>query len=206
MTVADVMDSLQHPKIVEAFLLSPTFTSKLPAGTKLSLQGNYPIKHAVDPKSVGEAKFTWAIVNASEIVAGAIVNQDLTDDEMDALDKTTAEGDFMTYLEGESIRFVTSTGEIGPEDPNYRIYHLAVEGGAVASAMDMKVIISNGPRSLLVGVDPERGLTFSPTFGTRSDGTVLERSTTLYGALVANAFETVITRDAQASLAAAKAA
>lgn len=215
-TVEDVINNLQHPKIVEAFLLSPVFVTKLPTNVQLFLRPNYPVlgRADIDQAKLEGEKFTWAIVNerrgtnVASIAAGAIVNLAITDDEFDALDKATSASDFVSFFQDGAMHFRANGQDVGPKDPMYRVFTFALEGGAIAHAADLKVILSNGPRWLAVGVQGGR-LTFSRTFGQRSDGKPIAAdrpTTTMYGALVSNAFETVITRDAMASLEAARAA
>jgi len=217
MTVADILDNLQHPKIVDALLLSPVFRSKLPAGTQLVLKPNHPVigRPGLDPAALRGEKFTWAVVNERRDVknpapiSGAFVNTEITDSDFDALDDAVPKGEFKSYIEDGSIYFNVDGKKVGPQDPLFLVFNAALEGGAMASATGMKIIVSNGPRWVVANVDPATGLTISPSYGKRADGSVIAEgrpTTTMYGALVSYAFETVINLDAKASLEAAKAA
>lgn len=213
----DILNNLQHPKIVEAFLRAPAFASKLPTGVVLSLQHNVAVvpKAGIDPAALEGETYTWAVVaegtsgagSSKEIASAAMVDTTLTDDDMDALDAATSSGKFMSYVQDGAMHYrVGSEGdadgrEIGPDDPHYGVYNFALEGGALAHAGGGALILSNGPRWLVVSAD--KGLTFSRTYGQRADRSPVadDRPTTsMYGGLVGNAFEHVITRAQQASL------
>lgn len=215
-TVQDIINNLQHPKVVEAFLLSPVFITKLPAGVQLFLRPHYPVlvREGIDKAKLAGEKYTWAIVhekpgtNLATVVAGALVDESITDEAFDALDVATRAPDFQTVFDGQKVMFRFNGTKITSEHEHYRAFMFALEGGAVSDAAEIKVIISNGPRWLAAGTQEGR-LTFSRTFGSRKTGEPIDAerpTTTMYGGLVGNAFENVITRDAMASLQAARAA
>lgn len=210
----DILNNLQHPKVVEAFLLAPAFTSKLPSGVKLSLRHNVPItpKPGIDPSALEGEHYTWAVLATSEgkeeVASAAMVDTNLTDADLDALDTVTESGKFMSYVKDGAMHYRVGGEEeggkeIGPGDAHYNMYNFALEGGALAHASGGALILSNGPRWLVVSA--EKGLTFSRSFGQREDRSPVaaDRPTTsMYGALVGNAFEHVITRAQQAQLVA----
>lgn len=217
--MTDIINNLVHPKVVEAFLVSPTFTTKLPKGIQLFLRPNYPVRardtsNATVVDSLQDEKFTWAIVDeragthTAYVVSGALVEPELTDDEFDALDSAIATGTFRAYLgdDGQPC-FVVEEKEVATDDPRHRIFTLVLNTAGISNAAGIKVILANGPRWVLV--ETAEGLSISRSVGKRADGSVLDPegpNTSMYGGLVSQAFEAVVTRDAFASLQAAKAA
>lgn len=200
----DILNNLQHPKIVEAFLKAPAFASKLPTGLSLVLKHHVPVtpKAGIDPAALEGEHYTWAVIatsegKADEIASAAMVDTSLTDADMDALDAATSSGSFMSYVKDGAMHYRIDKGkEIGPDDPHYAVYNFALEGGALAHAGGGSLILSNGPRWLVVGA--EKGLTFSKSYGQREDRSPVAEdrpTTSMYGGLVGNAFEHAITRD-----------
>lgn len=175
-------------------------------------------------------KYTWAIVDeragthTKYVVAAALVEQDVTDDEFDALDgalapppsssspsspsDTPSASGFRMYLDdAQQPCFLLGTRKVTPSDPQHAFFTWVLNGAAIARAAGLKVILSNGPRWILVETDD--GLSISRSVGKRADGSALDpdgANTSMFGGLVSQAFEAVVTRDAMASLMAAKAA
>ncbi|BEJ11705.1 hypothetical protein CspHIS471_0201650 [Cutaneotrichosporon sp. HIS471] len=218
-TITDVINNLVHPRVVEAFLISPTFTSRLPQGVQLFLRPHFPVTPRADASQeardalIGE-KYTWAIVDERAgthikfVLAAALVDEDITDENFDALDATLAErgGGFRMYMEDEGPCFLLGERKVTPSDPQHAFFAWVLNGAATARAAGLKVILSNGPRWIMVETDD--GLSISRSVGKRKDGSVLDSegaNTSMFGGLVSQAFEAVVTRDAVASLMAAKA-
>jgi hypothetical protein len=205
----DIINNVQHPKIVDALLVAPAFTSKLPDGVKLSLKPNVQVigRAGIDQSVLEGETYSWAILSepAGEVASAAMVNTSLTDGDMDALDEATASGKFMSYVKNGAMHYKIADGpEIGPDAAHYEAYNFALEGGALANASGGALIVSNGPRWLVVSADGGlKGLKFSRTYGQREDRSPVAEgvpTTSMYGALVGNAFEHVITRAEHARL------
>jgi hypothetical protein len=215
-----VINNLVHPRVVEAFLISPTFTSRLPKGVQLFLRPHFPVTPRAEASAeardalVGE-KFTWAIVDERAgthtkfVLAAALVEQDITDEDFDTLDAALAEGGggFRMYMGDDGTPcFLLGERKVTPEDPQHAFFTWVLNGAATARAAGLKVILSNGPRWILV--ETEEGLSISRSVGKRKDGSVLDpegANTSMFGGLVSQAFEAVVTRDAVTSLMEAKA-
>lgn len=228
-----MINNLVHPRVVEAFLVSPTFTSKLPSGVQLFLRPHFPVHpragasaEALDALQ-GE-KYTWAIVDeragthTKYVLAAALVEQDVSDEDFDALDgaltpppltkdegegKEGEEHGFRMYLDDNNDPcFIVGTRRVTPSDAQHAFFTWILNGAAVSRAAGLKIILSSGPRWILV--ETEDGLSISRSVGKRKDGSVLDMdgaNTSMFGGLVSQAFEAVVTRDAMASLMAAKA-
>jgi hypothetical protein len=205
-----------HPKVVEAFLLSPTFTSKLPPGVQLFLRPHYPVlphggTSAPAVSALQGEKYTWAIVDeragthTAFIVSAAVVDLSITDEEMDALDAATTQGGLSMTLDKGVPVFTVGGDKVTPEDKRYRVLNWVLTGAGIASAAGVKLILSNGPRWVLVSTDS--AIAISRSSGRRADDSPLDphgANTSMFGGLVSQAFENVVTRDAMASLVAAK--
>lgn len=231
-----MINNLVHPRVVEAFLVSPTFTSKLPKGVQLFLRPHFPVHPRADSSAEALAalqgeKYTWAIVDeragthTKYVLAAALVEPDVSDEDFDALDAaltpppptTKEEGKegeegkeehgFRMYLDDANDPcFIVGTRKVTPSDDGHAFFTWVLNGAAVSRAAGLKLILSNGPRWILVETD--NGLSISRSVGKRKDGTMLDKdgaNTSMFGGLVSQAFEAVVTRDAMASLMAAKA-
>lgn len=213
-----MINNLVHPRVVEAFLVSPTFTSRLPQGVQLFLRPHF----AVTPRAgasaearaalVGE-KYTWAIVDeragthTKYVLAAALVEEDVADADFDALDAALADagGGFRMYMDGEAPCFLVGERKVTPADAQHAFFTWVLNGAATARAAGLKLILANGPRWILVETD--EGLSISRSVGKRKDGSALDpdgANTSMFGGLVSQAFEAVVTRDAVDSLVAAK--
>ncbi|GMK56264.1 hypothetical protein CspeluHIS016_0301040 [Cutaneotrichosporon spelunceum] len=218
-TITDVINNLVHPRVVDAFLVSPTFTSRLPEGVQLFLRPHFPVTARADASSEAQdalqgEKYTWAIVDERAgthikfVLSAAFVDEDMTDDDFDTLDAALAEGGggFRMYMEDGEPCFLIGERKITPSDPQYAFFSWLLNGAATARAAGLKVILSNGPRWIMV--ETEEGLTISRSVGKKKDGSVLDpegANTSMFGGMVSQAFEAVVTRDAVSSLLTAKA-
>ncbi|CAK9782972.1 unnamed protein product [Cutaneotrichosporon oleaginosum] len=216
-TITDVINNLVHPRVVEAFLISPTFTSRLPSGVQLFLRPHYAVSPRADASAEARAalateKYTWAIVDerpgthVRHVLAAALVDEDVSDAEFDALDAALAAG-FKMYVDDDGTPcFLLGERRVTPADAQHAFFTWVLNGAATARAAGLKLILANGPRWILVETDG--GLSISRSVGKRKDGSVLDpegANTSMFGGLVSQAFEAVVTRDALASLMHAKA-
>lgn len=189
---------------------------------QLFLKPNFPVLPSpdLDAGAVLDAlkgeKYTWAIVQEVPgsraipvVMSAAIVEPSFTDDEFDALDNAISS--FRVYLgdDGEP-EFVVNGDKVAPDDARMRIFRAVLHTSGISNAAGIRVILSNGPRWVLIGT--AAGVTISRSQGERADGSSIDTEpservkTGMYGGLVSLAFEEVITRDAKNRLQAAKAA
>jgi hypothetical protein len=194
---------MRHPRDAQAFLNSAVFNESLPAGEYLSIRAKVPVVGKLGFNTdLGDLKYSWAVVYepSGEIAAGALVDTSIPDEDFDALDAYLETGQFMTIYRDKVVYFrVGEDGhEIGPGDEHWDTFNFIVEGSAYAYAAGRKVIISNGPRWLVVTADD--GVQFTCTYGYHRDGTPTEggqafdTNPRLFGALVATAYQDVLSK------------